>query len=184
MPQFVRAFASKRKHVVSILWPVNDSARLAVARFMRFDMSGRWHPAAARDEGRRVMEWFVSRFAALVFVVAVMLSFGCGETAGQTGACINDGDLAINQMPGFEDDLVACAIGAIADREDTAMCLVDMHGLSEECADCYGSITECSATNCITPCSADEVSQECRSCVADNCQDDFNSCTGFEPEAN
>jgi len=130
------------------------------------------------------MKRFVSRPAALVFVVAAMLSFGCGETGGETGACTNDADLAIVQMPSFEEDLVACAIGAVADPEDTAMCLVDMHGLSEQCAACYGAVTGCSATHCITPCSEDEDSPECRSCVADNCQDGLDSCTGFGSEAN
>jgi len=37
----VRGFGSKRKTVVSILWPANDYERLAVAPFMRLEKSGR-----------------------------------------------------------------------------------------------------------------------------------------------
>ena len=40
MLQFVRAFGSKRKSVVSIWWPASDYERLAMARFMRLDTCG------------------------------------------------------------------------------------------------------------------------------------------------
>ena len=47
------------------------------------------------------------------------------------------------------------------------------------CADCYGSVGGCAASNCALQCLGDSGSSGCRNCVTSNCAAEFEICSGW-----
>jgi hypothetical protein len=111
---------------------------------------------------------------------------GSGGTAGSggsggttpTGACTNTADTAVVCGAGFDDAVSTCALDALGQGPGTSQCLQDDAGLSKDCADCYGDVTQCGFDNCVVVCGADSASQACRDCVSENCDAAFGECTG------
>jgi|GEM_PF-3013977 len=68
----------------------------------------------------------------------------------------------------LRDELGAC-IGACISKET---------GLSEGCTGCYGALTVCATSLCLSLCAAVPGSQECADCSLTNCGF-FDDCTGL-----
>jgi len=98
------------------------------------------------------------------------------------GACLNEADLGMICAPTFADDFVEpCVRGAVGDAAGTSTCLQrDPPGLSQDCADCYGALIGCVATNCLNAgCISNPDGESCRACVEESgCQAAFDSCRG------
>ena len=106
---------------------------------------------------------------------------GGGGSGGQpTGeACENSMDLEIIDDPTFTETLGDCATEALGNPAQVATCLQDDAGLSEACSECYGTFTGCLLNNCLVPCRADPMSTDCIDCLLDNCNAQFEECSGF-----
>ncbi len=102
---------------------------------------------------------------------------GSGGTA-PTGACTNTADTAIVCDAGFDAAVSTCALNALGQGPATSQCLQDDAGLTLECADCYGGVTQCGFDNCVIVCGTDSGSQACRDCVSENCDAAFEECKG------
>lgn len=127
----------------------------------------------------------------LMMILGVSLAvaaFGCSDetkgTGGTTtppGNCTNAADLAMVCAAGFDATVTACATEASGQGDATAVCLVD-EGLSAECAGCYGDITQCVFDNCLGSdtgnCAVDRPGDACQTCIAENCDPAFDTCTG------
>jgi hypothetical protein len=103
---------------------------------------------------------------------------GMGGMATPTDACTNVDDLAIVCDAGFGDEVSTCARAESGQGGPTADCLVRDTGVSQDCATCYGNVTQCIFDSCLADCATDPDSEECLQCRADNCDTAFNSCTG------
>ena len=61
-------------------------------------------------------------------------------------------------------------------------CLEGATGFSTDCTACFVEITECTVLNCVGQCAVDSGSAECAQCRADNCNANFITCAGVEPQ--
>jgi hypothetical protein len=96
------------------------------------------------------------------------IASGCaaldGVCGGAVGAVVGSGGNSESARDALGDCIAQCI------SEDT--------GLSSGCASCYGMITACTASACLTPCAADSTSQACVDCSLENCPF-FEACLGF-----
>jgi len=112
---------------------------------------------------------------------------GTGGTPPPSGACTNAADTPLVCASGISEQVGSCATDALGQGPATSTCLQADPGLSMECADCYGDVTQCVYDNCVV--SGDGVcgppndpdSEGCLSCRGENCDDEFFTCTG-EPD--
>lgn len=112
------------------------------------------------------------------------------DTGPAEGACTNAEDGPLLDTAEKRDAVAAsaqtCGLGCLQDADPgacSATCVADDTGLSTECSACYAGIVLCSIQNCLAACSADPTSQECAQCQADNCLEDFYTCSGLTPES-
>ena len=110
---------------------------------------------------------------------------GAGGAAGAPGSldnCINGDDLAAVCDPDFQEDYVrTCATAAVGQGAGTSTCLQeDPPGLSMECADCFGGVTQCIFDNCLASgCAIDANGVDCLACrEANGCDSALDNCTG------
>lgn len=103
---------------------------------------------------------------------------GSGGTTTPMDACINAADTALVCDAGFDDKVSTCAQGALGQGAGTSTCLQADPGLTADCADCYGNVTQCGFDNCAADCAADPDGQLCRDCVSQNCDAALDVCTG------
>jgi len=94
-----------------------------------------------------------------------------------TGQCNNPTDCAIQKsdMEAWEPPCASSSLGAAG---ATATCMVG-HGLTQGCAECWGAVAACGASNCFTQCLADPNGTACRDCTAQNCDAAFATCSGI-----
>jgi len=81
-----------------------------------------------------------------------------------------------------------CALGCLSDTSKIKECVSDCvnteTGLSKPCSDCFGSLIDCTAKNCLGLC-AGGPSDACTACqcgdntASANCYADFATCTGI-----
>ena len=97
-------------------------------------------------------------------------------------ACINDADLVIlggdTNVTGEAQD---CGLACLGDADPgacSATCVEDATGLTTDCAGCYAGTVVCSIENCLAQCATDPTSEACATCQAENCLDEFYTCTG------
>ncbi len=92
-----------------------------------------------------------------------------------------DSNLLID--PAFlEEDgaLAMCGNDSKGNKNKLARCLSEEVGISESCGDCYGDFSKCWEKTCEDICSSGD-GEACESCVNNtDCQDNFESCAGFE----
>ena len=97
-------------------------------------------------------------------------------------ACLNESDLGMVCIPEFGDDYVTpCATDALGSGPATSACLQeDPPGLSSDCADCFGNVTQCIASNCLgAGCASDPDSEACLACRDEfGCDSAFDECAG------
>lgn len=113
---------------------------------------------------------------------------GGGASGGNGGnggsiptGCVSEPDFTIVSGPGFEDMYFTCAAERLlGGASAVATCLQTEVGLSEVCSGCYVDYNECVFTTC-TECIAMPSSDECVTCLADNCDTPFVECAGFNP---
>ncbi len=105
------------------------------------------------------------------------------EPPAPEDACLNEADAAIIAEGNATDEAQTCGLGCLGDADPGACasaCVVTETGLSADCAGCYAGIVVCSIDNCLASCAADPDSEACTTCQAENCLEDFYSCTGLE----
>jgi hypothetical protein len=122
--------------------------------------------------------------------------------AGAMGACTNAADMAFlcDEGNALHRTLSACGYCAllglvcpmgcdgnpIAPLTSAAACAVATlgdeacaPGLSHRCLDCYLKVSACGTLACSAICSDDPAGCACVDCVYDNCDAEFELCTGF-----
>jgi hypothetical protein len=123
----------------------------------------------------------------LIGLSLTVAGLDCNETNdGPDGtamdACLNEADLGMVCALTFNDDFVTdCVVNAAGSASGTSACLQeDPPGLSPDCADCYGSLIGCVATNCLSAgCIADQDGERCRACIDEaGCYAARDSCRG------
>jgi hypothetical protein len=158
------------------------------------------------DTSQRRAGGVVMRGIHFGFLVAVLTGVAaCGETSSEPGdqhpvdQCVNDADQAIYDELGAaigeaagDCPLTSCGgqlgtiIGgdpseaaAMALADCIAQCVSDETGLSTECSNCYGLITNCAVGTCFEPCAPPNTnSPECTACSLEHCNF-FDACLGI-----
>jgi hypothetical protein len=105
-----------------------------------------------------------------------------GVDAGATGACTNAADEAITDSAAFATDTEGCGMGCFLDPNKAACvatCVLKT-GVSQACADCFGSHVACAIDNCLQEC-FDSSSAGCVDCLASGCDPAFTECSGITP---
>jgi hypothetical protein len=102
------------------------------------------------------------------------------------GACSNDADLAAIQAKTADQmatTMKSCGTSCFtnADRKKCiADCVEKDLGVTNACAQCFGGISDCTMSNCISQCMLDSKSQGCTSCIETaGCNSTFTSCSGL-----
>ena len=107
---------------------------------------------------------------------AVMTSSGAQCTAIERGVWTN--------QPDFTEVMTKCAYTVLGDTVRTANCIQKTYPtISFPCLRCCGATSECARNKCMFQCFRNNGSNECRACVATNCQSAFLTCTGASSEA-
>merc|ERR1719336_3819929 len=102
-----------------------------------------------------------------------------------TDACMDDQDQAKWNGDGqtnFAADLKECGTKCLGGASCTASCMAKK-GYTDDCSQCFGTLTSCSKDNCMFKCFPDSGLAACATCVADNCTPDFETCSGLTPPA-
>jgi hypothetical protein len=132
-------------------------------------------------------------FSLLIGCLSLFWLTSCkrGEAGGtddsiKAGACTaNDKKVAINpDNKAFKNIMDKCSTDAWGNAKDTAACLKKNYPtLSAGCADCYGKMADCGASNCKWKCFSNHFSAKCLSCVNSHCRDGKSfsllKCTGL-----
>lgn len=109
---------------------------------------------------------------------------------GGTACTEHDVKLAINpNNHHFPKQMDKCASDAWGDAKKVSACIKTHYsGLSDACANCFGEMASCSASNCKLACLSDHFSDKCLDCVNTNCRDNKKDehfsliqCTGLKP---
>ena len=86
------------------------------------------------------------------------------------------------QPSGFDGVLAGCAqscgIQVLMGAQCVNDCIVEPLGFSPPCSLCAGSFSACGVSSCATECISG-ASAACDNCITENCDPDFNTCTGF-----
>lgn len=104
---------------------------------------------------------------------------GGASDGGAMAACTNAADTAaldaVDEAMIAEDCGRTCFGGSRCVRD----CMVDMAGVSLECATCFGETAQCTARNCALRCSGGDT-PECTMCRMEaGCISAFESCSGL-----
>lgn len=112
-----------------------------------------------------------------------------GGEMPESGACTNDGDRAVMaSMHGDDGDQPFDAVVETCGRDNildpspdsTSECISERTKASATCARCYGETIKCSSSGCVTPCSVDSNSKDCKQCLCEHeCPQDLATCTGL-----
>jgi hypothetical protein len=102
-----------------------------------------------------------------------------GPPDAGSGACTNQADFTIIQGATFQATVSDCATKNWGADPATKKCIVDATKLSDACATCFGATIKCAAQKCMAQCIADQNSQGCKDCRAQNCDPAFVTCSGL-----
>jgi len=87
--------------------------------------------------------------------------------------------------PKFQADEKHCALRCGGANPCTGDCISKTYGLSQQCGQCFGSLSECVARHCIGlfsgNCAINENGESCKKCTEQHCTPSFEACTGFTP---
>ena len=90
-----------------------------------------------------------------------------------------DNDIWKTKKAEVEKALQKCGKECLGRADCTSKCMVKDEGLSPNCGDCFGKLSECAAYNCRFQCEDDDQSPECVSCVKRVCSHSFMKCSGL-----
>lgn len=112
-------------------------------------------------------------------------SGGSGESPQQ--ACNNESDLqaTIGNVEDYAPTFWGCYDTADTDLESSVdACMQEALDVSENCADCFGAFAACIDSGCGDVCNDRGVDTlPCQECVFDECNMDFNLCSGIAAPA-
>ncbi len=126
------------------------------------------------------------RYVSLMFAIsAVLVAVNCAQVQKKSAAKTShaashsashgcnaaDVKVAIHKHNSkFKNQMDGCASGAMGNVDSTAACLKKVYPtLSEGCANCFGEMAGCSASNCTGKCIFNHFSEGCVACVKDSC---------------
>lgn len=119
--------------------------------------------------------------------VEVEIKLICPIDGGQVDACLTAEDLERVRSPDFTtgeppagEMLQRCDEASGDDGLDLEACLKQTHGLSRDCADCYGAARRCAALHCARDCLRERATPRCLACVFRDCRPRFRECAGFD----
>ncbi len=99
------------------------------------------------------------------------------EIAGDS--CLNPQDEAVCAAFNLDAETEAAGLSCTGNATCISQALQTDTGLSAGCADCCGSVGGCAASNCALQCLGGSGSSGCRNCVASNCAQEFEVCSGW-----
>ncbi len=118
-----------------------------------------------------------------------------GDTAGDTGSATNcsKGEWDSTTNIAFVTALGTCGTGACKpagapitntlDKACMATCIAQTYPMASQCADCFGDLSVCVSTSCVSECSnfisATVTDPACISCSAQKCGKALSACSGF-----
>jgi len=94
-------------------------------------------------------------------------------------ACVNAADELVRETVDIAAAAEAAGLSCLGDGACITSQLESTTGLSPACASCYGGTGSCAAGNCALQCLGDSGSSGCRNCVASNCAQEFEICSGW-----
>eukprot|EP01062_Namystynia_karyoxenos_P081454 TRINITY_DN896_c0_g1_i1.p2 TRINITY_DN896_c0_g1~~TRINITY_DN896_c0_g1_i1.p2 ORF type:complete len:284 (+),score=114.97 TRINITY_DN896_c0_g1_i1:69-854(+) len=81
----------------------------------------------------------------------------------------------------FQDEMTACGKQCLGKDTCVSQCIAGKEGYSSACAACFGTLGQCTASNCLTKCLSGRT-PTCTQCVKDaGCDSAFATCTGWQP---
>merc|ERR1712113_311670 len=94
------------------------------------------------------------------------------------GRCTNDDDTKVWNSKGkahFDLDLNGCAKKCLGAKGCVKECMMKAEGYTDNCAQCFGDVAECTKDHCLLKCMSGE-SPDCKSCVSANCEPALKTC--------
>jgi hypothetical protein len=99
------------------------------------------------------------------------------EVAGDS--CLNPQDEEVRATFNLDAEAESAGLSCTGNATCISQALQTDTGLSSACADCFGSVGGCAASNCALQCLGGSGSSGCRNCVASNCAQEFEVCSGW-----
>eukprot|EP00494_Astrolonche_serrata_P028005 UN28270 len=101
------------------------------------------------------------------------------------GACTDAVDESTWKTKGcknFNSDMDKCGHQCLSSASCTASCMTKAEGYSQNCSNCMGALTSCTAKHCMAKCIRGQT-PDCVKCVDANCTPAFKTCSGIIPPA-